>query len=181
MAKKGKRKYNFTVKQQRFIDAFKGDVKKAGDIAGISYNYAKDLHTRAHYKHVQEAIREKQKKFQKSLGIDQEWLLKRYKKLSDYKITDFFDDLGNMKPLSEIPEESIYAVCGLDVSRKTEIDKEDVVETFIQKFKLSDKKGALDSIAKVLGLNKEKGGLDLGDEVREVKIIYVGKKDEDRS
>ena len=175
MAGKGKGKTKFTPKQQRFIDCFEGDVKKAGDKAGISYPYAKELHTKTYYSHVQEAIREKQARFQEKLGVDQLWLLERYKKLADYSITAFFNDDGNMKPLSEIPEEAIYAVCGLDVNRKTDkLGGKEIVETFIQKFKLSDKKGTLDSIAKLLGLVIDKSEVTL-----EVKPLVIFDEDEE--
>jgi len=188
-AKTKKKKYNnlknpetgLTIKQQRLVDKFegKGSLKKAAEYAGLSFSYACGVVT---LPHIKKAIDDKEKKLQEKCEIDQQWVLERYKKLTDYKITDFFDDDGNMKPLSEIPDAAIYAICGLDVNRKTvTLGDESDIETFIQKFKLSDKKGTLDSIAKMLGLNVEKGGLGgLGGEgVKEVKIIFVNKEDVD--
>ena len=145
-------KLNLTIKQQRFVDKYegKGSVRTASKYAGITYNYGRQLLT---LPHIKSAIEAKQTKLQRKVEVDQEWLLKRYKLLCDYRITDFFDDNGDMKPLSQIPEEAIYAICGLDVYRKT---AESGTETFIQKFKLTDKKASLDSIMNMLGLSVPK-------------------------
>ena len=171
-----------TPKQQLFVAKHKGfeSLKETAKECGISYTYAKELHAKTCYKHVQDAIAEKREEFKKNCGIDQEWLLTRYKMLSDYHITDFFNDNGHMKPLSEIPKESIYAICGMDVNMKkfiSAIDNNISIETFIQKFKLSDKKATLDSIAKMLGFT-DKNLFDLpGDDVEEIKITFRSKDD----
>jgi len=49
-----------TIKQQRFIDSFDGDIKKASEIAGFSYNYGRQLMTMKKHKHIQEAIRKRE-------------------------------------------------------------------------------------------------------------------------
>lgn len=182
MAKKAKtKKYNnlknpktgLTIKQQRLVDKYKGkgSLKKAAEYAGLTFSYACQV---IQLTHVKKAILDKQEKLQKKTEVDQEWLIERYKKLADYHITDFFNDDGNMKPLSEIPMASIYAICGLDVNRRTvTLWDEEVVETFIQKFKLADKKGSLDSIAKTLGLVIDKSEL-----IIEVKPLVVFDDDE---
>jgi len=91
-------------------------------------------------------------KIAENAEIDQKWVLERYKRLVEYRITDFFDDDGNMKPLSEIPEESLYAIQGLEVDTRTIAKGEkSEIKSFIQKFKLPDKKNTLDSIAKHFG------------------------------
>jgi predicted HTH domain antitoxin len=177
---KKKKKLKLSLKQQRLVDKYegKGTLRQAAEYAGLSFGYARKVIAK---RHVKVAIKAKQRKLQKKVEVDQAWLLMRHKKLVDYKITDFFNDDGHMKPLSEIPEDAIYAICGLDVSRKTANTGEnsDVETTFINKFKLADKKGSLVEIAKILGLNVEKGGLNLGDDVTEVRVVFVGKKDKD--
>lgn len=50
----------FTAKQQRFIDAYDGDMRKAAAIAGISYNYGRQLMTMEKHKHVAEAIKNRE-------------------------------------------------------------------------------------------------------------------------
>ena len=114
-------------------------------------------------------------KISKKAEVDQEWLLDRYKKLAGYSISDFFDNDGKMKPLSEIPEDSLYAIQGLEVD--TRVSGDDIIKSLIQKFKLPDKRSSLDSIAKLLGLITDKlsveGGLTL-----EQKIMSVEKDNE---
>ncbi len=139
-----------TFKQARFIDEYLVDLNATQ--AAIRAGYSKKTAYRMGYENlkkpqVAEVIQKRRDELKESLEIDQEWLLRRYIKLSDYKITDFFDDNGNMKSLSDIPESSLYAIQGYEVSKNIK-DK----ETYIHKFKTSDKKAALDSIAKLLGL-----------------------------
>jgi len=47
----------FTIKQQRFIDCYAGDIKAAAEKAGLSYDYARRLVTKSH---ILEAIRSRQ-------------------------------------------------------------------------------------------------------------------------
>ena len=177
-----KKKLKLSLKQQRLVDKYegRGTLKQAAEYAGLSYDYARKVVTK---RHVQAAIKARQKKLQKKVEVDQKWVLERYKRLTEYTIADFFDDDFQLKPISEIPRDALYAICGLDVSRKsTELGEDITVETLIKKFKLPDKRATLAEIAKLLGLNVEKdGGLSLGDKVKEVKITFVGNDDADRS
>lgn len=47
----------FTLKQQRFIDSYAGDIKEAAKKAGISYQYARELRTKTY---ILEAIQNRQ-------------------------------------------------------------------------------------------------------------------------
>jgi hypothetical protein len=47
----------FTIKQQRFIDCYDGDIKKAAERAKISYDYGRQLYTKSH---ILEAIQNRQ-------------------------------------------------------------------------------------------------------------------------
>ena len=85
--------------------------------------------------------------------IDQEGVIKRYMMLLDYKISDFFYDSGEMKPLSEIPEDKVYAIMGLKHSKKTMITPDHVIiENFIKDFKLANKVDVLNALARHLGM-----------------------------
>jgi len=105
---------------------------------------------------VAEYISKKLDKLSADAEIDTEWVLQRYKMLSDYSIDDFYNDDGAMKPLSEIPKEKLYAIGGFKHSRKiiTLADEVRIVDR-IKEFKLPEKKGVLDSIGKYLGMFKE--------------------------
>ena len=163
-----------TIKQQRFIDKFTGDIKEAADYAGLSYGYCRRLVTK---RHIKEAIAKKQNRLSEKVEINQEWVLERYKRLIEYRITDFFNNDGTMKPLSEIPEDSLYAIQGLKVvvrPRPGNGNGEKPAEPdFIKEFKLPEKRSVNDSIAKLLGLVIEKRqiGLDesLEDALREIQ------------
>ena len=103
---------------------------------------------------VAEYIDKKLDKMSAKAEINQEWVLERMKRLSDYRVDDFFDDKGDMKPLSEIPKDKLYAVCGFKVIKKilTQKDSTDIEKTIMREFKLPDKRAVLDSIGRHLGM-----------------------------
>jgi phage terminase small subunit len=103
---------------------------------------------------VAEYIRRRLEKISAEAEINQEWVLKRYKKLVEYSVDDFFDREGNIKPLNEIPKDKLYAVCGFKANKiiSTNKDSEQIEETIIKEFKFPDKKTVLDSLAKYLGM-----------------------------
>ena len=67
-----------------------------------------------------------------------------------------FDENGILKPIHELDDDTAAAISGLEVDKKvskmTDENGEPMVESHLHKIKLSDKKGALDSLAKTLGL-----------------------------
>ena len=85
--------------------------------------------------------------------INQDRVLERYKRLADYYINDLFNDDGTMKPFSDIPKKTLYAIGGFKQSHKTitEGDKITIIDR-IKEFKLADKKASLDSISRYLGM-----------------------------
>ncbi len=50
----------FTVKQRKYVDCFDGNVKRSARMAGISHVYARELHAKTCYSHVQTALRERE-------------------------------------------------------------------------------------------------------------------------
>jgi hypothetical protein len=56
MAKKNRTENTLTTKQRRYVDCYDGNARTSAIAAGISYIYAKELHTKACYSHVQRAI-----------------------------------------------------------------------------------------------------------------------------
>lgn len=150
------KKQPLTLKQQRFVAEYLVDLNatQAAIRAGYSKRSANNIGPGNLLKPiVQVEIQKQCAKLLKRIGIDQDWVLDKYKKLACYNITDFFNDDGTIKKLSEIPEDAMFAIQGLEVDTKTIGDD---VNSFIQKFKLPDKKGTIDSIAKLLGLMVDK-------------------------
>ena len=81
-------------------------------------------------------------------------------KLAFLDIRKAFDEDGNLKPIHELDDDTAAAISGLEVDKKvskmTDENGEPMVESYLHKIKLSDKKGALDSLAKTLGLFVDK-------------------------
>jgi len=93
----------------------------------------------------------------KRTGITADRVLAEYAKLAFLDIRRAYDVDGNLKPIHELDDETAAAIAGLD----TEVifdghggDRERVGT--LKKIKLSDKKGALDSIARHLGMFNDK-------------------------
>ena len=157
-----------TPQQDKFVDEYLKDLNATQ--AAIRAGYSKKHPDVAGSQllsilKIQQAVQKRRDKLKASAEIDQEWVLKRYKMLTDYSVGDFFNDDGTMKPLSQIPKDKLYAVCGFKADTK-QIDlggdSQQVIETLIREFKLPDKKGVLDSIGKHLGMfekdNEQRGG-----------------------
>lgn len=90
---------------------------------------------------------------QKKHEITVDRVLKEYGRLAFLDIRKAFDEIGNLKPITELDDETAAAVAGLefeDVYDGTGRDRKKV--GVLRKLKLSDKKGALDSLARHLGM-----------------------------
>jgi len=152
-----------TSKQARFVEEYLVDLnatqaairagysKKTAHVIGIE-NFGKPK--------IAEAIQKRRDELQAKTEMDQNWVLERYKRLVDYDLSDFFDDDGNLKPLSEIPQQALYAVTGFKNIKTRIIDQKanggvKEIHTLLQDLKLTDKKTALDSIGKHLGMFAE--------------------------
>jgi phage terminase small subunit len=149
-----------TPKQAKFVDEYLVDLnatqaairagysKRTADVIGI-LNLGKLS--------IANAIQERRDELKANTQMSQQWVLERYKRLVDYDLSDFFDDEGNLKPLSEIPPAALYAVTGFKSVNSRVVNEKangDVRKayTLLQDLKLTDKKTALDSIGKHLGM-----------------------------
>lgn len=97
---------------------------------------------------VQQAICEK-------LAITVERVLEEYGKLAFLDIRRAFDQDGKLLPIQEMPADLAAAIAGLEAEELFE-GRGDSREKIgrLHKIRLSDKKGALDSLAKHLGMFK---------------------------
>ena len=106
--------------------------------------------------HVALYINKKLDKMSAIAQIDQEWVLSRLKKLVDFNIKDYMDDEGNLKPLSEIPEDVLFAAHGFkslkQMIKEGKNGKTKITSTLLHDLKFSDKKLVLDSIGRYLGM-----------------------------
>lgn len=105
---------------------------------------------------IAEYINRKLDKMSAKAEINQEWVLSRFKKLSEVNIKDYLDDEGNLKPISEISADALYAAHGFKSLRhmikEGKNGKTKVTSTLLHDLKFSDKRAVLDSIGRYLGM-----------------------------
>lgn len=90
-------------------------------------------------------------------GITAERVLQEYECLAFLDPMDLFTADGHLKPMNEIPEKARRAIAGLEIIQMKATGTEEVtIESLLKKVKLTDKKGSLDSLAKILGMMKDK-------------------------
>lgn len=154
-----------TPKQQRFVDEYLIDLNATqayiragysarGNVAEV--NAARLLRNAQ----VQAAITEKMKNREKRTEITQDRVLQEYAKIAFFDPRKLFDENGQPKPISELDADTAAVIAGLDVLEEFEGSGEDRhFVGYTKKYKIADKKGALDSVARHLGMFNDK--LDL--------------------
>lgn len=84
-------------------------------------------------------------------------VLQEFSRIAFLDIRKAFDDEGRLKPLGELDDETAAAIAGLEVEELYEGRGESRMHVgHLHKIKLSDKKGALDSLARHLGMFNDK-------------------------
>lgn len=102
-------------------------------------------------------IQQLKDKLVKKHNITVERVLKEYGRLAFLDIRKAFDENGNLKPIHELDDDTAAAIAGLEAEELYEGRGEDREHTGrLRKIKLSDKKGALDSLGKHLGMFVER-------------------------
>jgi phage terminase small subunit len=85
-----------------------------------------------------------------------ERVLTEYAKLGYFDARNLFDDDGKPIPIQDLDDETAGALMGLDIQEVYEGYGEDrKFVGYTKKYKLPDKKAALDSMAKYLGMFKD--------------------------
>jgi phage terminase small subunit len=110
-------------------------------------------------------LNELQEEFKNRNMVTVERVLAEYAKLGFFDPRKLFNADGSPKNIIDLDDETAAAVAGLDVQEAYEGSGEmREFVGYVKKYKLTDKKGALDSMAKYLGMFKEEvkltGGLD---------------------
>jgi phage terminase small subunit len=102
-------------------------------------------------------LKELQDEFKNRNMVTIERVLAEYAKLGFFDPRKLFHDDGKPKDITELDDETAAAVAGLDIQEVYEGFGEDrVFVGYTKKYKLTDKKTALDSMAKYLGMFTEK-------------------------
>lgn len=140
-------------KQLRFCQEYVIDLNatQAAIRAGYSKKTAYSQGQRL-LKHdeVQERIQEIKEERGRRCEVSQDRVLLEYARLAFFDPRKLFDDEGNPKDVSALDDDTAAALAGLDVVK--EVDPESGVTSYTKKYKVANKLGALDSLAKHLGL-----------------------------
>lgn len=125
----------------------------------------------------------------KRLNLSRERILEEYAKLAFFDIRKIFTVDGGLMPIKDIDDLSAAAIGGIESYDEKEPESGLVLGT-VKKVKISDKRGALDSLCRVLGYNaverKEitgKDGLPIQTENTSV-VLYLpvnGREDAQKS
>lgn len=140
-------------KQKRFCEEYLIDLNatQAAIRAGYSPKTATVIGAENLTKpNILQYIQEKRKAIANKLQITQEMVLEGYRRLAFYDARKFYDENGNILNVPDLDEETAFALAGMEVTEEKVMN---VVTGYTKKIKMSDRKGALDSICKVLGFN----------------------------
>lgn len=107
--------------------------------------------------HVASAVAESMKARSDRTEVTADRVLAEYAKLAFLDPRRFYDDAGQLIPVNLLPADVAAALVGVDVTDSFDKDSQAVVTT--KKVKFVDKKGALDSVARHLGMFNDKMAL----------------------
>lgn len=154
-----------TDKQKRFVEEYLVDLNatRAAIAAGYSEKTAHSIgHENLKKPDIDEAIQKAMAERSERTKITQDKVLAEYARLSFSNMQDYLriDDEGEgTLTLAELDEDQARAISEYTVETHNERDPEDNKKTRVvrkTKLKLYDKKGALDSVARHLGMFNDK-------------------------
>lgn len=88
--------------------------------------------------------------------VTPERIIREYARIAFLDIRNFYNDDGTLKKITELDDDTAAAIAGMDISTFTKDNGEIVISEVVKKIKNVDKKGALDSLAKIKGMFVEK-------------------------
>jgi phage terminase small subunit len=146
--------YSLTDRQLLFCDLYLANGMNATQAAldaGYSEKTAKEIGCENLTKpNIALYISEKQGKVAEKLNVTFELVVEQYRRLGFYDIRKLFDKDDSIKRIADIDDETSVAVSSVEVE---EIRRDGAHIGYTKKIKFTDKKGALDSLCKVLGYN----------------------------
>ena len=152
-----------TPKQQRFVEEYLVDLNatQAAIRAGYSAKTAEWIGPQLLGKnHVAEAVRTGRAALSKRTEITQDRVLQEYARIAFLDPRKLFNSTGAPKPIHELDDDTAAAIVWLDV---VQVGNAEVGVGDVLKYKLADKKGALDSVARHLGMFNDKLDLKVTD------------------
>ena len=142
-----------TAKQQVFVAEYLIDLNatQAAIRAGYSKNRADAMgHENLRKPEIAEAVQAAMKAREARTEVTQDRVLREYAKLGFLDPRRFYDESGNLIPVNKLDAEVAAALMGVEVIESRDPDGGPL--NFTKKVKFADKKGALDSMARHLGM-----------------------------
>lgn len=150
-----------TPKQKRFVSEYLIDLNatQAAIRAGYSPKTANEQGARLLVNvSIAKAIQKATDKRQERTEITQDRVLKEYARIAFLDPRRFFDSDGIPKPIEALDDDTAAALAGLEIREEFEGAGENrTLAGYTKKYKLANKLGALDSLAKHLGMFDGKG------------------------
>ena len=163
-----------TPKQAVFVQEYLIDLNatRAAEAAGYSKKTAKAIGFENLTKPaIAAAVQKRQVELKDKTQITQERVVNEYGKICFLDPRKFYDDKGNLIPIHELSADVAATLTGMDV--QTIYTKDGDMMGDLKKIKFGDKKAALDSVAKHLGMFVERheisGSLTLEDKLRKIR------------
>lgn len=154
-----------TEKQSRFVDEYLIDFNATRSYKAAYPNCKSDNTARTESckflakPNIQEEVMKRKARLKEKVQITQEMVINEYKKIAFFDPRKLFNDDGTARDISQLDDDTAAALAGLDVSENWEFDEDEgkrVKNGYTKKYKISDKKGALDSLARHLGMFTDK-------------------------
>lgn len=149
----------YTIKEQRFIEELPYDWNQAQAAirAGYSPATARSIASELMQKpKIREAVDRIRAEQSRRTGLSVDVVLQEFARLARFDPRRLFNPDGSPKAINELDDDTAAAIVGLEVVEMYEglgVEREFV--GYLKKYKLADKKSALDSIAKHLGMFKD--------------------------
>lgn len=154
-----------TAKQRAFVQEYLIDLNatqaaiRAGYSEATAYSIGNENLSKPE---IQAAIQEAMAERERRVEITQDRVLKEYARLGFFDPRKLFNSDGSPREIQDLDDDTASALAGLDVMEVYEGTGES--RRFVgysKKYKLADKKGALDSIAKHLGMFTDRSQVDV--------------------
>jgi len=157
------KKPGLTPKQERFVEEYLVDLNATQ--AAIRAGYSDKLANTNAPKLLQNtaiaaAIQSARAALSARTEITQDRVLKEYARLAFLDPRKLFDNTGAPLAIHQLDDDTAAAIAGLDV---VQVGNAEVGVGDVLKYKLCDKKGALDSVARHLGMFNDKLDLKVTD------------------
>lgn len=145
------------LRQERFVVAYleHGNGTRAAIEAGYSAKTAEQGARQLLRKtNIAEAIDRRRAKLMEKLEITTEDVLKRYERWAGFDLRKLYDADGKLKPIRDLDEETAAGIAEIDIVKKSGGET-------IQRVKLVDRLGANNSLARCLGMFRDRVELNV--------------------